>query len=157
MDSLMEAAQRDAKAWRGTQESLSFSLFGSPAGLRHKLVGFRNSVLSLEDAQQLMLVTGGRHTIAAQARELGGVFLQLPELVAELDNADLLGEFQRVIDRVGALTRALNEAVANDGEIDAVEQKQLAELRHQLHEQVLRYLMLSVRVYGTPEAQAAGW
>ncbi|MDR3427960.1 phage regulatory CII family protein [Silvimonas sp.] len=146
--SLNDAIREDCKVWRGTQESLSRDLFGSADGLRHKLIGYRGSRIQLEDAMSLMLLTGGRATINEMARELGGVFLQLPAIDAEFDNTELHAEIALVTVKLGELLGEVSISVANDGKIDAAEEKRIESRRHELFTQIMHYITLSLRVYG---------
>lgn len=148
--SILEALRSDCHHWGGTQEALSQSVCGSAAGLRHKLAGYKGSIMGLEEAQTIMLLTGGRATIEAQARELGGVYLQLPPVSDAIDNADLVLECHEIQRRLSAMFAALSEAIINDGRIDASEREGIDLLAHGVREQIIRYLGLSYRVYRDP-------
>ncbi|BAK75408.1 hypothetical protein NH8B_0573 [Pseudogulbenkiania sp. NH8B] len=146
--SLNDAIRSDVEQWPGTQESLSRDVCGSAQGLRHKLAGYKGSTLRPEELVMIQLMTGGRHFVTAMARELGGVYLQLPPLGDELDNGDLLAECQEITARLSELFAELAKSIANDGVIDAGERGRCDARAHALREQVVRYLALSYRVYG---------
>lgn len=146
--SLNDAIRNDVEQWPGTQESLSRDVCGSAQGLRHKLAGYKGSTLRPEELVMIQLMTGGRHFVTAMARELGGVYLQLPPVAEELDNADLLAECQAVSLKLAELFAELAKS-ASDGVIDAGERDRCDARAHALREQVMRYLALSYRVYGS--------
>lgn len=145
--SLNDAIRNDVEQWPGTQESLSRDVCGSAQGLRHKLAGYKGSTLRPEELVMIQLMTGGRHFVTAMARELGGVYLQLPPLSDELDNGDLVAECQAVSMKLAELFAELAGSIANDGVIDAGERARCNDRAHALREQVMRYLSLSYRVY----------
>jgi len=146
--SLNDAIRSDVEQWPGTQESLSRDVCGSAQGLRHKLAGYKGSTLRPEELVMIQLMTGGRHFVTAMARELGGVYLQLPPLSEELDNGDLLAECHAVSLRLAELFGELASATA-DGVIKPDERARCDARAHALREQVMRYLALSYRVYGS--------
>jgi hypothetical protein len=145
---LVEALRKDCALWPGTQESLSQAAVGSAQGLRHKLAGYKGSYPGLEDAQTLMLLTGGRHTIIEQARELGGVFLSLPPVDADIDNADLAIEVGRLQTELGQVFAVINDALADDNKIDGGERRDIDAQAHRAVTKLMRYLALVYRVYG---------
>lgn len=144
---LYAAIRADVDAYPGRQDELSQMVCGSPAALRHKLTSFKGSVFKPEELVMLMQATGSRHTITAMAREVGGVFLQLPPDAADLDPADLAAECQAVTLKLAAMFAEIGGAVANDGQIDANERERIEQASHALREQVMRYLQLSFRLY----------
>nr|WP_294864369.1 phage regulatory CII family protein [uncultured Pseudogulbenkiania sp.] len=145
--SLNDAIRSDVEQWPGTQESLSRDVCGSAQGLRHKLAGYKGSTLRPEELVMIQLMTGGRHFVTAMARELGGMYLQLPSVAEDLDNGDLVAECQAVSMKLAELFSELAGSIANDGVIDAGERVRCNERAHALREQVMRYLALSYRVY----------
>lgn len=150
-NSLTEAIREDVGRWPGTQASLSVDVFGADQTLRHKLVGYKGSVLGLEDVMSIMQLTGGRATIHEQARMLGGVYLQLPPMPEHVENADLQGECHRLF---AALTDVLVEvttALANDGKIDSKERRRIERKRHVACTMMANYLGINYLVYGTDE------
>ena len=149
--SIYDAVRADCRMWKGTQESLSRDVCGSAQGLRHKLAGYKGSILSVEDAQSVMLLTGGRHTITEMARELGGMYLQL--VSEEVDNADLISECYKIQQRMADLFDALSKSVGNDGVIDELEQHQIDDKACELREQVMQYLVLNYRVFGNDKVR----
>ncbi|GAB2885285.1 hypothetical protein GCM10027202_12360 [Microvirgula curvata] len=150
---LQDAIRADADSWPGLQEELSRTVCGSAQGLRHKLVGYKGAKFSPEELAMLMLATGSRHTVTALARELGGVFLQLPPLTSGVDLSTLEAECQAVTMRLADMFAEIHQAVANDGQIDGDERKRIEASSHALREQVLRYLTLSFRLYAPLESQ----
>lgn len=145
--SLQDAIRADVDQWAGRQEELSRVVCGSAQGLRHKLVGFKGAKFSPEELLMLQLATGGRHTVTAMARELDGVFLQLPPVGEELDPADLAGECQAVTVRLAEMFAEIGKSIAHDGQINTDEREAIEARAHALREQVVRYLQLSFRLY----------
>lgn len=120
---------------------------GSAQGMRHKLVGFKGAKFDPDELVMLMLATGGRHTVTAMAREVDGVFLQLPPMAGELDPADLAAECQAVTLRLAEMFSEIHKALSNDGQIDSQERELIEDKSHALREQVMRYLQLSFQLY----------
>lgn len=145
--SLQDAIRADVDQWAGRQEELSRMVCGSAQGLRHKLVEFKGSKFSPEELLMLQLASGGRHTVTAMARELGGMYLQLPPVDEEMDPTDLVRECQAVTQRQADLFAEIAESIARDGQITADERKAIEAREHALREQVARYLQLSFRLY----------
>ncbi|WP_297576231.1 phage regulatory CII family protein [uncultured Deefgea sp.] len=152
--SVIEAARADCALWRGGQEDLSRVVTGYPQTLRHKLTGHNRAVLGVDDALSVMELTNGRNIIAAMARQLGGVFIQLPAVGAIEDNEDLMLSFLEASAALGELARKAQNAVGNDGHVDVHERSGLLKSAHELHGKVLHYLTLLDRVYGDAEVQA---
>lgn len=150
--SVNDALHADSKRWPGTQESLSRDVCGSAQGLRHKLSGYKGSVLSVHDALTIMQLTGGRETIQEMARELGGVFIQLPQIDAIVDNTDLLAAGRDVTVAVGEFFSAEQTALA-DERLEIFEQEILQRGAHKVTQRMMRYLALLVRVFGVPEGK----
>lgn len=151
---LDDAIRADARLFDGTQEELSRRVCGSATGLRYKMTGYRGMHLRVPELVTLQLVTGGRNSVTAMARELGGVFLQLPAMDAELlDNSDLELELMSMQVRLGELLAAMAEA-KRDGVIDRPERVQLDGLGHEVIRQLKRYLALSYLVYGADDVDA---
>lgn len=145
--SLQDAIRADVDQWQGRQEELSRMVCGSAQGLRHKLVSFKGSKFDPEELVMLQLATGGRNTVTAMARELGGVFMQLPPVSEEMDSADLAEECQAVTLRLAEMFSEIHKALSNDGQIDRGERECIETKSHALREQVARYLQLSFRLY----------
>ena len=78
---LDEAIRADVARFGGTRDELSRRVCGSAQALRHKLAGFKGQFLRPDELIDLMLHSGGRHTVASMAAAVGGVFLMLPETV----------------------------------------------------------------------------
>ncbi|ERE07201.1 phage regulatory CII family protein [Pseudogulbenkiania ferrooxidans] len=149
--SLDDAIREDVARWPHSQESLSRVVCGSAQGLRHKLVHFKGQHLRPEELVMLQLSSGGRHTVSAMARELGGAFLMLPPTEVCLDNQDLLVEANKIHAALGTLLTQMNEFIQNDGQIDEGEKAKLDAQGHAAYVQILRFLSLTYRVYGTAE------
>lgn len=147
---MIDALHADCKRWPGTQESLSRDVCGSAQALRHKLSGYKGSVLSVHDALTVMQLTGGRETIQAMARELGGVYIQLPQMDAIVDNTDLLSAGRDITVAMGDFFAAEQTALA-DERLDVGEQKILQRKVHKVTQRLVRYLALVVRVFGVPQ------
>ncbi|OHX10485.1 hypothetical protein BI347_22170 [Chromobacterium sphagni] len=148
----MDAAlQKDAEQWRSGHEELSRAVCGSGQGLRHKLSHFKGQFLRPHEIMLLQLATGGRHFVSELARQLGGVFLMMPPAAVELDNQDLLLQVNHMHAELGRLLESMNEFVRNDGVIDGNEKWALDQQGHEVYAQILRFLSLTYRVYGTPE------
>lgn len=120
---------------------------GSAQGMRHKLVGFKGAKFDPDELVMLMLATGGRHIVTAMAREVDGVFLQLPPVADDMDPADLAGECQAVTLKLAEMFSEIHKSLANDGQIDGQERERIEDKSHALREQVMRYLQLSFRLY----------
>lgn len=148
--SLTDALHADCKRWPGTQESLSRDVCGSAQGLRHKIAGYKGSVLGLHEALTVMQLTGGRATVCEFARELGGVFVQLPQVDVVLDNTDLMSASHEVTVALGALFAEMQQALV-DERIESHEREQLERLAHRINEKVVQWLQLSLRVFAVPE------
>lgn len=146
--SLEDAIAADARAFEGSQEELSRRACGSATGLRYKLAHYKGMHFRPDELVMIQLLTGGRATIGAMAAELGGVYLQLPPVCETLDNGDLEEELGLVQERLADLLREMREA-KQDGEIDRNERRQLDRRGHEVNAQVMRYLALSYRVYGS--------
>lgn len=152
---LTEAIREDVSRWPGTQASLSLAVFGSEQALRHKMTGYKGSVLGLEDALSIMQLTEGRATIHEQARQLGGVYLQLPPLPDLVDNADLQAECHRLFQSLTDVLAEISGALSNDGRIDSKERRQIERKRHAACTMMAQYLGLNYLLYGTAEVSAA--
>lgn len=152
-EGVIAAARLDCALWRAGQEDLSRAVTGYPQTLRHKLTGHNRAVLGVDDALSLMELTGGRNTIAAMARQLNGVFVQLPEVGAIEDNEDLLLALMQISTAFGELSNKAQHAVGNDGVVDAHERAGLLDTAQAMHGKVLHYLALLSRVYGDAEVQ----
>ncbi|WP_155419410.1 phage regulatory CII family protein [Chromobacterium subtsugae] len=150
-NSLDAALRRDAEQWRGNHEELSRLVCGSGQGLRHKLSHFKGQFLRPHETVALQQATGGRHFVTEMARQLGGVFLMMPPPAVDLDNQDLLLQVNHMHAELGRLLETMNEFVRNDGVIDGDEKQSLDQQGHEVYAQILRFLALTYRVYGTPE------
>lgn len=148
MSSLQDAIGADVRAYAGSQEELSRRVCGSATGLRYKLAHYKQMHFRPEELVMLQLLTGSCATISAMAAELGGVFLQLPPVDETLDNGDLEDELGKVQERLADLLREMREA-KQDGEIDRSERRKLDRRGHEVNAQLMRYLALSYRVYGS--------
>jgi len=152
--SLIDALGADARQYSGTQEELSRRACGSATGLRYKLAGVRGMYFHPEEVVMVQLLSGGRNTINAMAAELGGVYLQLPDVDAVLDGSDLEEEVERLQETIGELFREMREA-KRDKVIDPEEKRALDRRGHHVVTQIKRYLALSYRIYGADlEAEA---
>ncbi|WP_027469186.1 phage regulatory CII family protein [Deefgea rivuli] len=151
--SVVDAARADCRLWAYSQEDLSQKVTGYPQTLRHKLTGHNRAVLGVDDALSVMELTGGRNTIAAMARQLNGVFVQLPELGAIEDDEDLLVALMHISTAFGELSTRAQQAVGNDGRVDVRERAGLLNTAQTVHAKVLHYLALLDRVYGDDEVQ----
>ncbi|MGC0151024.1 phage regulatory CII family protein [Chromobacterium vaccinii] len=145
------AIRRDAGMWSGSLEELGRLVCGSTQGLKHKLAHFRGQYLRPEELVTLQLATGGRNAVSEMARQLGGVFLMMPPAAIELDNQDLLLQVNHMHAELGRLLESMNEYVRNDGVIDGAEKQTLDRQGHEVHVQILKFLALTYRVYGTAE------
>ena len=145
---LNEAVRRDCEKWPGTQGGLSRELFGVEDRLRHKLIGFRGNRFWLEDAMSVMQLTGGRETIHEMARELGGIYVHVGDVVPEYDNTDICEELEKVTMCFGDLAREARSSINDDGKIDAEEENRLNQRRHALCTQVVTYVHRLLMVYG---------
>ncbi|WP_158677685.1 phage regulatory CII family protein [Chromobacterium vaccinii] len=145
------AIRRDAGMWNGSLEDLGQLVCGSRQGLKHKLQHFRGQYLRPEELVTLQQATGGRHVVSEMARQLGGVFLMMPPPAVDLDNQDLLLQVNHMHAELGRLLETMNEFVRNDGVIDGNEKWALDQQGHEVYAQILRFLALTYRVYGTPE------
>jgi hypothetical protein len=151
--SLIEAVRKDVGLWRGNQESLSQALFSKPRTMSHKLSGFKGMALSMEEAVELMLLTGGRDTMHAIARELGGVFIPLPEGSTEFENADICAEMERIYMAMGDLVRETRASIDNDGKIDGGEERLIHDLRQKAVTCLASYVFRVMAVYGDNSTQ----
>ena len=61
---LDEAIRADVAQFAGTRDELSRRVCGSAQALRHKLAGFKGQFLRPDELIDLMLHSGGRHTVA---------------------------------------------------------------------------------------------
>ncbi|WP_410498131.1 phage regulatory CII family protein [Chitinibacter sp. S2-10] len=152
---VIEAAREDCALFRGGQEDLSRAVTGYPQTLRHKLTGHNRAVLGVDDALSVMELTGGRNTICAMARQLGGVYIQLPAMGELEDNEDLMLSFLSASMALGDLARKAQAAVADDGVVDVHERNGLLKTAHELQGKVLHYLTQLDRVYGDADVQQA--
>lgn len=148
--SLTQALRHDIERWPGNQESLSHALFSAPRTLSHKLAGAKRMAIGLEEAVDLMLLTGGRETICEAARELGGVFIQLPKSDQDVDNEELHTALRKLTNQIANLVNEIDRALADDNQIDEVEQQRITRAQHELTVASLRYAVLMFRFYGTP-------
>lgn len=145
--SLVDAIGADVRQYNGTQEELSRRVCGSATGLRYKLANYRGMHFQPGELVMLQLLSGGRNTINAMAAELGGVYLQLPDVDAVLDGSDLEEEVERLQETIGELFREMREA-KRDKVIDPDEKRALDRRGHHVVTQIKRYLALSYRIYG---------
>lgn len=143
---LDEAIRADVARFAGTRDELSRRVCGSAQALRHKLAGFKGQFLRPDELIDLMLHSGGRHTVASMAAAVGGVFLMLPEVNADIDRAELEQKMAAVAVRLGALFAQMTQATA-DGQIDAGERLALDARAHDLQAAVQEWLLLSYRLY----------
>lgn len=146
--SLQDAIAADSRAYEGSQEELSRRVCGSSTGLRYKLAHYKGMHFRPDELVMIQLLSGERSTIKAMAAELGGVYLQLPAVNESLENGDLEVELGMVQERLADLLREMREA-KRDGEIDGRERRQLDRRGHEAITQLMRYLALSYRVYGS--------
>ncbi|GAB7128056.1 hypothetical protein JCM19000A_25630 [Silvimonas sp. JCM 19000] len=151
--SLSEAARTDIALWPGNQESLSQAMYGSAHTLRHKLSGYRGMVFGLNEALELMQLTQGRETIRALAREVGGVYLDVPGAEMQVGNEELHVALLRVTERMAKLSVEVHKALIDDAQIDSDEKRRIDAAMHELTEEILRYVALVYRVYGNRDVQ----
>lgn len=152
---LTEAIHEDVGLWPGTQASLSMAVCGSEQALRHKTIGHKGSVLGLHDILSVMQLTGGRATMHELARQLGGVYLQLPPIPDQVDNSDLQAECHRLFQSLTDVLAEISGALSNDGRIDSKERRQIERKRHAACTMMAQYLGLNYLLYGTTEVSAA--
>jgi hypothetical protein len=79
--------------------------------------------------------------IAAYARELGGVFVPLPDAGADPDT--LAGMVMELMQRLGELSREMAAAIANDGVVDAREAAAMLDIKQE-HDAVSARLTLAL-------------
>lgn len=79
--------------------------------------------------------------IRAYARELGGVFVMLPDSLA--DPESLAGMVMELMGRLGDISQEMRAAQQNDGRIDPTEARRLLELQ-QRHDEVSAQLRLAL-------------
>lgn len=151
---LSDAGRADATAFPGGIEALSRLVYNAPRTLSHKLAGVNGAELGIEAATVMQQLTGTRHIVSAMAAELGGVFVQLPDVPALEDNEDLMISFMKASQRLGDLARKVSESLADDGVVDVHERAKLLRSAHELQTDVLHYLTQLDRVYGDAEVQA---
>ena len=84
------------------------------------------------------------------AAAVGGVFLMLPEVNADIDRAELEQKMAAVAVRLGALFAQMTQATAG-GQIDAGERLALDARAHDLQAAVQEWLLLSYRLYGVAD------
>lgn len=143
---LDDAIRADVAAFSGTKSELSRRVCGSSQALSHKMAGFKNQFLRPEELIDLQLHSDSRNTITAMAHALGGVYLQLPPLNPDLDNAELELKLMAVSVRMGKLFSQMTQAQA-DGVIDENERRLLNQRAHDLQTAVQEWLVLSFYLY----------
>lgn len=145
---LDQAIRNDVNAYAGTQSDLSRKICGSSQALSHKLAGFKNQFLRPQELVDLQLNSGSRNTMHAMAGLLGGVYLQLPDVIIddEISRADLEKKVMELTLKLAALFAEMQDATA-DGVIDADEQKRLNARAHEFETTMQEWLILNYKLH----------
>ena len=142
-----DAIELDIKNSVFNNGSLSRHLYGNENTLRHKVDGYKGSVLHVEDIMRIMEATGSRETIKALAQSLGGVFIQLPEENEEIENQDLMLKNQQIVIKLGEFFNKYATSIS-DGTLSIPENKSLKKDIFDIASELLGFLAISDLVYG---------
>lgn len=145
---LDQAIRNDVNAYAGTQSDLSRRICGSAQALSHKLAGFKGQFLRPQELVDLQLNTGSRNVMHAMSGMLGGVYIQLPDILIDdaISKADLEKKVMELTQRLAALFAAMQAATA-DGVIDDDEQKRLNAIAHEFETAIQEWLILNYRLH----------
>lgn len=119
---VLDAAHSIGHDYPGGVEALAVRMGIRPAVLRAKLnPNADTNHLTIKEAQSLQQLTGRRDIVIAMADELGGAFVELPDVADE----GLQHAICRSVSQFGAYMQKIDEALA-DKKVTRNESKELA-------------------------------
>lgn len=138
----------------GGWETAAFRLGMSLSALQNRVYGKKGSVLQIQHALGLQVISDTTLFAEAVAEESGGIFMKLPDVDEEVDNVELLTKFTQVLTDMGELAKTHSAAIA-DGVVNDREKHDLEQIAAHAHRHIQELLALTFRIY-CPQGKREG-
>jgi len=138
----------------GGWETAAFRLGMSLSALQNRVYGKKGSVLQIQHALGLQVISDTTLFAEAICEESGGMFMKLPEVDQECDNEELLSKFTQILGDLGELASTHREAI-KDGVVNDRERHDLEHVAAAAHRHIQELLTLTFRIY-CPQGKREG-